>query len=69
VAAYFEEHVEADSVHEQVAVRDICGGFVDDHPEEAENVLLGVAACLAVDALAAEAILSDWRDVPEEVAQ
>jgi hypothetical protein len=69
VAAYFEEHVEADSVHEQVAVRDICGGFVDDHPEEAENVLFGVAACLAVDALAAEAILSDWRDMPEEVAQ
>ncbi|GAA3801864.1 iron-containing redox enzyme family protein [Nocardioides panacisoli] len=69
VAAYFEEHVEADSVHEQVAVRDICGAFVDDNPAEAADVLFGVAASLAVDALAAEAILSPWRDMPEDVAQ
>ena len=29
VAAYFHEHVEADAVHEQVALRDICGSLVD----------------------------------------
>jgi hypothetical protein len=69
VAAYFEEHVEADSVHEQLAVRDICGAFADDNPDLAADVLFGAAASLAVDALAAEAVLTEWRDVPEEVAQ
>ena len=68
VAAYYEEHVEADSVHEQLAIRDICGALVADEPELAEDVVLGAAACLATDALAAEALLARWRDVPEAVA-
>jgi hypothetical protein len=69
VAAYYEEHVEADSVHEQLAIRDICGALVADQPELAEDVVLGATACLATDALAAEALLARWRDVPAEVAQ
>ena len=40
VAAYFDEHVEADAVHEQVAVRDICGSLVAAQPELREDVLL-----------------------------
>lgn len=60
VAAYFDEHVEADAVHEQVAVRDICGSLVAAEPELREDVLLGVAACLLLDARAAERMLADW---------
>jgi len=60
VAAYFLEHVEADAVHEQVAVRHICGSLVADEPDLEEDVLLGAAACLHMDALAAEAMLADW---------
>lgn len=61
VAAYFREHVEADAVHEQVAIRDICGSLVDDHPELHRDVLFGVAACLHLDVLAARGLLGTWQ--------
>jgi hypothetical protein len=66
-AAYFHEHVEADAVHEQVAIRDICGGLVDEHPELRRDVLFGVAACLHLDVLAAEGLLERWRSRRDEV--
>ena len=69
VAAYFDEHVEADAVHEQVAVRDICGSLVAAEPELREDVLLGVAACLLLDARAAGRMLADWdRDETERAS-
>jgi hypothetical protein len=58
---YYSEHVEADAVHEQVAIHDVCGSLVTDEPELASDVLLGAAICLAVDALAGEALLEGWR--------
>jgi pyrroloquinoline quinone (PQQ) biosynthesis protein C len=61
VAAYFHEHVEADAVHEQVALRDICGGLVEEEPELREDVLFGVAACLYLDVLSARALLGAWE--------
>ena len=59
-AAYFHEHVEADSAHEQVAVRDICGVFLAQEPDQLPEVLLGVAACVLLDAPAAEDLLESW---------
>ncbi|CAM4020736.1 iron-containing redox enzyme family protein [Janibacter anophelis] len=68
VAAYYDEHVEADAVHEQLAVRDICVPLVDDEPHLRGDVLLGVAACLELDALAAGEQLALWSSqVPQEV--
>jgi hypothetical protein len=61
VAAYFHEHVEADSVHEQIAMRDICGSLVAGEPELREDVLFGVAACLYLDVLAARGLLAEWE--------
>jgi pyrroloquinoline quinone (PQQ) biosynthesis protein C len=60
-AAYFHEHVEADSVHEQVAMRDICGSLVEAEPDLRRDVLFGVAACLHLDVLSARALLGSWR--------
>ncbi len=60
-AHYFDEHVEADAVHEQVAAREMCGALVDDDPTCEREVLFGAAACLAMDGLAAERQLSAWR--------
>ena len=67
VIDYYQEHVEADSVHEQLAIRDICGALVAAEPELAADVVFGAAACLAVDALAADALLAQWRDLPADV--
>jgi hypothetical protein len=59
--AYFEEHIEADAVHEQLAMRNICGQLVKDHPGILESVALGTAACLYVDNRAAQFLLDAWR--------
>ncbi|TWG96775.1 heme oxygenase-like protein [Nocardioides sp. J9] len=62
VAEYYEEHVVADAVHEQLAIRGICGGLVTDEPELADDVLMGARACLTLDGLAGQAQLDSWLD-------
>lgn len=57
---FFDEHVEADSVHEQIAVRDLAGGLVAAHTELLDDVLRGTAACLALDDLLGEHITECW---------
>ena len=49
VCAYYDEHVLADAVHEQLAAVDLCGSFAAQHPEFAGDVLFGAAACLALE--------------------
>jgi hypothetical protein len=67
---YYSEHVEADAVHEQIAIHDLCGSLVSDDPTLGPDVLLGASICLGVDALAGEALLEAWGAdagaVPEE---
>jgi hypothetical protein len=65
VAAYFEEHVEADAVHEQVAVRHICGRLTEQEPQLTEDVFFGAASCLLVDATAGERLLCAWQEAAE----
>lgn len=60
VAVYYEEHIEADAVHEQLAVRGICVPLVQAEPDLHDDVLFGVAACLELDALAARDQLAQW---------
>jgi hypothetical protein len=65
VADYFHEHVEADSVHEQVALRDLCGGLVDDEPQLLDDVLFGAAACVLLDEVAGCELLEGWQDAEQ----
>jgi hypothetical protein len=57
---FFDEHIEADAVHEQIAAADLCGGLVDDEPNLAADVLMGAAVCLRLDARVSEHLLSAW---------
>lgn len=59
-AAYWDEHVEADAAHEQVAMRDICGRAVMAEPDLVGDVLMGAAACVTLDAVAADELLARW---------
>ncbi|GAA3100196.1 hypothetical protein JOF29_003140 [Kribbella aluminosa] len=59
-ARYFTEHVEADAVHEQIAAHDLCGGYVQEHPEAIGDVLFGARCALTVDDLFAGYLLSRW---------
>jgi hypothetical protein len=58
---FFDEHVEADAVHEQIAAHDLCGRFCAEHPEQVPAVLFGAACALAVDRLFAGYLLERWR--------
>jgi hypothetical protein len=62
VSVYFDEHVEADAVHEQLAFRDICGGMVAERPELLEDVFTGAAAYLLTEGIAGREMLAAWRD-------
>ena len=61
-AFYFDEHVEADAVHEQIAGRDLAGGLVEQEPALRDDVLWGAATYLAVDGRAGAAMLDAWED-------
>jgi len=57
---FFDEHVEADAVHEQIVCRDLAGGLAIQQPERARDVVFGAAVCLAVDALGGERMMASW---------
>nr|WP_225312162.1 iron-containing redox enzyme family protein [Microbispora cellulosiformans] len=58
---YFEEHVQADAVHEQIAAHDMCGAFAAEHPGLTGDILYGAACALALDRIFAERLLGRWR--------
>ena len=58
---FFNEHVEADSVHEQIAIHDLIGGLMRSDPELAPDVLWGARCLLAVDRLWTEHLMEAWR--------
>ncbi|MGY1887173.1 iron-containing redox enzyme family protein [Blastococcus sp. SYSU DS0753] len=58
---FYDEHVEADAVHEQIASVDMCGSLVAAEPELAPDVLFGAASSLAMDGLAAHHLLGAWE--------
>ncbi len=58
---YFDEHVEADAVHEQIAARDLAGRLVEQEPVLRDDVLWGAALCLAVEGDVAAHALERWQ--------
>lgn len=60
MAAYFDEHVEADAIHELLAARDICGALAEDEPDQAAEILFGAFTCLDLEARLATALLTSW---------
>jgi len=60
VTGYFDEHVEADAVHEQIAGRDLAGRLVEQDPTLGADVVWGAAVCLALDGWWARHVLARW---------
>jgi hypothetical protein len=58
--AFYDEHVEADAVHEQVAAHDLAGSLAAAEPGLAGDVLYGARCALALDARWAEGLLTAW---------
>ena len=61
ITHYFDEHVEADAVHEQIAGRDLAGGLVEAEPELLADVLFGATAVMAIDSRLSAHLLSAWE--------
>jgi hypothetical protein len=59
--AFYDVHVTADALHEQLALHDLCGGLVAAEPELADDVVFGAAACLYVERRFAEHVLHAWQ--------
>jgi hypothetical protein len=58
---FFEEHVLADAVHENIAAVDLAGGFAALEPERAPDVLWGARALVAVEACADRHLMDAWE--------
>ena len=65
IIAYYEEHVAADAVHEQLAVRTICGALVAHEPALLDDVFFGAFTCLDLEDRVAHRLLSQWQEEQE----
>ena len=58
---FFDEHVEADSVHENIAVYDMAQGLAIAEPELAADILFGVRALLHLDRRFTLHLMARWE--------
>jgi pyrroloquinoline quinone (PQQ) biosynthesis protein C len=59
---FFDEHVEADAVHEALAAHDVAGALAADDPAAAADILFGARAMVLLDGRVAERTLGAWAD-------
>jgi hypothetical protein len=60
--AFFDEHVEADAVHENIAAVDLAGGLMRDEPALAESVMFGATALALLDERWGRHVLAAWSE-------
>jgi hypothetical protein len=58
---FFDEHVEADSVHEQIAAHDLAGGLAEQDPRLAADIVFGARSLLALETAWASHLLDSWE--------
>lgn len=68
MVGYYTEHVEADAVHEQLAVRTIVGALLEEEPQLEADVWFGAAVCLDLEDRFARSMLARWGVDEEQVA-
>ena len=60
--AFFDEHVTADAIHENIAAVDLAGGLARQQPELARDILWGAATLMALEANFARHLLGAWEE-------
>ncbi|MGN6586960.1 MAG: iron-containing redox enzyme family protein [Solirubrobacterales bacterium] len=58
---FYDEHVEADAVHENIAAWDLAGGLAADEPAVAADILFGARALLQLEARWATHLMEAWE--------
>jgi Iron-containing redox enzyme len=59
---FFDEHVTADAVHENIAAVDLAGGLVAEDPSLCPSVLWGARCLHELDSRWAEHVMDRWSD-------
>lgn len=59
---FYDEHVEADAVHENIAAYDLAGGLARQEPELAADILFGARALLFLEDRFARRLLEAWEE-------
>ncbi|MEU4028117.1 iron-containing redox enzyme family protein [Streptomyces anulatus] len=59
---FYDEHVEADAVHEQVVRHEVIGGLLEDEPGLAADIVLGIEATGHLEDLLGDHLLAAWRE-------
>jgi hypothetical protein len=59
--AFFDEHVEADAVHEAVAAVDLAGGLARQQPELTRDILWGATALATIEGRWAAHLMAAWE--------
>ncbi|MEA2410852.1 MAG: hypothetical protein QOC77_1413 [Thermoleophilaceae bacterium] len=57
---FFDEHVEADAVHEALAAHDLAAALAKDDPSLTEEIVFGVRAMLLLDEATARFVSGRW---------
>jgi hypothetical protein len=57
---FFDEHVEADAVHEAVAAHDLAQGLAVAEPNLVEDILFGATALLRLESAFGRHLLDRW---------
>jgi hypothetical protein len=61
VTDFYDEHVEADAVHDNIAVWDLADRLARDEPALAGDIVFGARALLSLEARWAEHLLGSWK--------
>jgi hypothetical protein len=59
---FYDEHVEADAVHENIAAHDLAGGLARQEPELAGEIVFGARALLHLEDRFGRRLLSAWEE-------
>jgi len=59
--AFFDEHVVADAVHENIAAVDLAGGLARAEPDVAGDIIWGARALALVEANWARHLMDAWE--------
>ena len=57
---FYDEHVTADALHEQLAAHDLCGGLAQAEPALVDDIMFGAATSLYIDNRFAHYVLGCW---------
>jgi hypothetical protein len=62
VTHYYDEHVEADSVHDMIAAFDLAGGLAAEEPDQIPQIAFGAAALDLMERRFASTLLDAWQE-------